>query len=105
MVSRRRHRRGDLCDGGGPGDSRPVPLPEKRDVSEPGSEGCQTGRQPGFPVQQPGHLPEHLRGKHKGVFYLAKGRGSLPVPPLDARRLTGSRNVHKQVASFPKCKY
>lgn len=85
-MSCRRHRRGDLCDGGRPGDSCQVPLPEKRDLSEAGSEGCQTGRQPG--------LPESLRGKRKGVFYLTghltgklEGGGGepLPVPPQDTK--------------------
>lgn len=77
VVSCRHHRRGDLRGGGGPGSGCQVPLPEERDLPEPGSEG---GGQPG--------LAESLRGKQERVFYLTrlltgnlqKGE-SLPVPP------------------------
>lgn len=67
----RRHRSGDLRHHGGLGDSRQIPLQEKGDVSKPGSEGRQTGRQPGLPLQQPGRLSERLRRKPKGVFHLS----------------------------------
>ena len=66
----RPHSGGDLCGRDRPGDNRQIPLPEKRDVSKPGSEGSQSGRQPGVPVQQPGRPPEHLQWKPKGVFHL-----------------------------------
>lgn len=90
----RRHRSGDLCHRGRPGDRRQIPLPEKRDVPKPGSEGRQTGRQPGLPLQQPGGLSERLRRKPKGVFHLNSpmarwtsgcrrdGRLSLPASGL-----------------------
>ena len=66
----RPHSGGDLCGRDRPGDNGQIPLPEKRDVPKPGSEGSQSGRQPGFRFQQPGRPSEHLQWKPKGVFHL-----------------------------------
>lgn len=85
LCPRRRHRRGDLPDGGGPGDSWQVPLQEERDVPEPGSEEGQTGRRAGFPLQQPGRVPERLRGKPEGVFYISDAPTWLAVGFLSRR--------------------
>lgn len=78
LLSHRRHRRGDLRDGGRAGGRRQVPLPEKRDVPEPGSEKRQTGRGAGLPLQQPGRVPEPLGGKPQGVFYISGITAGLP---------------------------
>lgn len=95
VVSCRHHRRGDLRGGGGPGGGCQVPLPEERDLPEPGSEG---GGQPG--------LTESLRGKQEGVFYLTGlltgnlQRGShflFPPRTLSANQsLTGSGSSSRE---------
>lgn len=90
LLSRRHHRRGDLCDGGRSGSSRQISLQEKRDVSEPGSKNHQTTRWARLPLQQPGRVPEGLRGKPEGVFYISAALTSVTVGFLSRRWRQGT---------------
>jgi len=73
-----------LCDCDRPGRNCQIPLPKKRDVSKPRGEGSQSGRQPRFPLQRPGRVPERLQWKPKRVFHVT---GDLVSCCLSERRL------------------